>query len=204
MKLGQLLVKKGIIDADQLAAALAKQKDEGTRLGEVLVGMGVVARRDVLDALRTQPEFLADSTCLHQVESEVIRAIPRTVARRLRCLAVSVDDERVTVAMTDPLNSRAITELEQLTGKRVEPRLAEETDLDDAIEHHFRITVGTVFRLPQQDAPDEVVSVVQPHDSGDADRGSKRERRRAAVGESDSGSDRGRTRQGRRRLVRVV
>ena len=73
MKLGQLLVKKHIIDEDQLRAVLARQKGEGARLGEMLVRLGLVSKRDILSSLATQPGFLLDSVALAQIRPAVAR-----------------------------------------------------------------------------------------------------------------------------------
>jgi len=90
VKLGQLLVKKRIIDEDQLRAVLARQKGEGARLGEILVRLGLVSKRDILSSLATQPGFLLDS--------------------------VALEGERLSVAMADPLDFSAVEQISAITG----------------------------------------------------------------------------------------
>ncbi|MFQ5742967.1 MAG: ATPase, T2SS/T4P/T4SS family [Acidobacteriota bacterium] len=137
MKLGQLLVKKRIIDEDQLRAVLARQKGEGARLGEMLVRLGLVSKRDVLSALATQPGFLLDSVALAQVEPAVAQVIPRQVAERLTCLAVALNGERLSVAMVDPLDFAAIEQLSAIVDAAIEPRLSGSSDIELAIRLHY-------------------------------------------------------------------
>jgi type IV pilus assembly protein PilB len=137
VKLGQLLVKKRIIDEDQLRAVLARQKGEGARLGEMLVRLGLVSKRDVLSSLATQPGFLLDSVALAQVKPAVAQLIPRRVAERLTCIAVALDGERLSVAMADPLDFSAIEQISAITGTDVEPLLAGSSDVELAIRLHY-------------------------------------------------------------------
>ena len=151
MKLGQLLVKKRIIDEDQLRAVLARQKGEGARLGEMLVRLGLVSKRDVLSSLATQPGFLLDSVALAQVKPAVAQLVPRRVAERLTCIAVALDGERLSVAMADPLDFSAIEQVSAITGAQVEPLLAGASDVELAIRLHYPAEVeqGLVVRTAE-------------------------------------------------------
>ena len=137
MKLGQLLVKKRIIDEDQLRAVLARQKGEGARLGEMLVRLGLVSKRDVLSSLATQPGFLLDSVALAQIKPAVAQLIPRRVAERLTCIAAALDGDRLSVAMADPLDFSAIEQITAITGAHVEPLLSGASDVELAIRLHY-------------------------------------------------------------------
>jgi len=137
VKLGQLLVKKRIIDEDQLRAVLARQKGEGARLGEMLVRLGLVSKRDVLSSLATQPGFLLDSVALAQVKPTVAQLIPRRVAARLTCIAVALEGDRLSVAMADPLDFSAIEQVSAITGAHVEPLLSGASDIELAIRLHY-------------------------------------------------------------------
>ena len=137
MKLGQLLVKKRIIDEDQLRAVLARQKGEGARLGEMLVRLGLVSKRDVLSALATQPGFLLDSVALAQIKPAIARLVPRQVADRLTCIAVALHGERLSVAMADPLDFAAVEQLSAIVDAEVEPLLAGASDIELAVRLHY-------------------------------------------------------------------
>ena len=137
MKLGQLLVKKRIIDEDQLRAVLARQKGEGARLGEVLVRLGLVSKRDILSSLATQPGFLLDSVALAQIQPAVAQLIPRRVAEQLTCIAVALEGERLSVAMADPLDFSAVEQISAITGAHIEPLLSGASDVALALRLHY-------------------------------------------------------------------
>ena len=160
MKLGQLLVKKRIIDEDQLRAVLARQKGEGARLGEMLVRLGLVSKRDILSSLATQPGFLIDSVTLAQVKPAVAQLIPRRVAERLTCIAVALDGDRLSVSMANPLDFSAIEQISAITGARVEPLLAGASDVELAIRLHYPAEVeqGLLVRSSE--------SVIEAHENG--------------------------------------
>lgn len=151
MKLGQLLVKKRIIDEDQLRAVLARQKGEGARLGEMLVRLGLVSKRDILSSLATQPGFLIDSVTLAQVKPAVAQLIPRRVAERLTCIAVALNGDRLSVSMANPLDFSAIEQISAITGAHVEPLLAGASDVELAIRLHYPADVeqGLMVRTPE-------------------------------------------------------
>lgn len=198
MKLGQLLVKKGVIEPDQLRTALERQRGSGVRLGEMLVRMGVASRKSVLDALRTKPEFNADPVALEKADLEAVRTIPRSLAREIGCLALARENGRLVVAMSDPLDTRSIDRLEELTGLEIEPRLAEDEELEEAIEEKFKVQVGTIYQGRQVDEGiEDRVSVVHPtgarRPTGDDRSGRREEDRRQ---ESSSRSGRRRRRRG--------
>lgn len=203
MKLGQMLVKKKVIDRHQLRAALEKQECEGARLGELLVRMGLVSKRAVLEALQTQPEFVADPVRLDQADRETVRLVPRTTARRLRCLAIERRDDRLIVAMADPLDAKAIDELEEVSGAEIEPRWVDPRDLDRAIQDHFSLEVGTLYEPSERKvdrSDDGVVSVVNPDQGSRVAAEEDRESSDRSARSSGSGS-RKKHRQG---IIRVV
>ncbi|MEX1256857.1 MAG: GspE/PulE family protein [Gemmatimonadota bacterium] len=154
MKLGQLLVRKGKLDSEALRAVLAKSESEKCWLGETLVRMGLVSKRDILDALQTQPEFVYDLTTLLQVDPEVARVLPQRVAERIPALVVARVGEELTVAMDDPLDFGATGRLQALTGARIVPVLADRADLFTAIRfHHSHESASTAVVPSEREMP---------------------------------------------------
>ena len=169
MKLGQLLVKKRIIDEDQLRAVLARQKGEGVRLGEMLVRLGLVSKRDVLSSLATQPGFLVDSVTLAQVKPAVAQLIPRRVAERLTCIAVALDGDRLSVSMANPLDFLAVEQISAITGAQVEPLLAGASDVELAIRLHYPAEVeqGLMVRTSESAITAHESSALAPQEFED-------------------------------------
>ena len=121
--LGQLLVDAGVLASAALEDALEEQVRSGRRLGEVLVRKGVVDETDVARALATQlsVEFAAPPL---RPESKALSKVQPRLARSKGLLPLSLAGRRLRVAMADPLDGNAVDELRFQSGCHVEPVVA--------------------------------------------------------------------------------
>ncbi len=137
MRLGEILIERKLISEEDLERALELQKERGEKLGKTLVDMGFIAMRDVLAALAEQlnvPLVTIDGPPAVSSETEALS--PRFL-RQFRCLPVGRDDHTVTLAMADPLDVETIRNIRFLTGLKVNPVLAAEQELLDAIDKYY-------------------------------------------------------------------
>ena len=137
VRLGELLIRKGLLDADDLEQALELQKERGDKIGKILVDLGFVNPRDVLATLSEQlqiPLLAADD--FPPVLPEVERITPKYM-RQFLFLPIHVDDTKLTVAMADPLDFETIATLRQFSGLNVKGVLAAEQEVLDAIDRYF-------------------------------------------------------------------
>ena len=104
MKLGQILVRKHVIDRAQLRAALRRQRELQMPLAEILLDMGIVSKAELMAALRTQPNASVDSLTLDRISPATLSMLPREVAEELRCIPVLANPEAMIVAMVDPFD----------------------------------------------------------------------------------------------------
>ena len=114
MRLGEILIERKLITAEDLERALELQKERGDKIGKTLVDMGFIAMRDVLAALSEQldvPLVSIDGPPVVSPETETLS--PRFL-RQFRCLPLSRDDHTVTLAMADPLDVETIAAVRQL------------------------------------------------------------------------------------------
>jgi type IV pilus assembly protein PilB len=118
-QLGQLLLDKGAITAEDLLAALKQQRDEDGYLGEILLGMGA------LDEVRLY-SLLAQQAGIPFVQLEpayqdpaIAGILPFGMIRKLRAIPLFKVESRVTVAMDDPTNLDRLKEIAFATGARV-------------------------------------------------------------------------------------
>jgi len=137
--LGQLLVEHGYITQEQLHQALEAQSGLPTAeaLGDTLVSMGFISERDKLRCLALQwgVEFVElDSV---ELQPEFARRIGQELARRYKAIPIGQPNGKVVVAMKDPNDIYAIDHLRLLLGADVEPVLAEEEDILQAISRTF-------------------------------------------------------------------
>ncbi|HXU19788.1 MAG TPA: type IV-A pilus assembly ATPase PilB [Verrucomicrobiae bacterium] len=145
-RLGEILVKDSLISADQLKQALDYQKKNGGRLGTCLVKMGLVSDDDITAVLSRQYGVPSINLKFYEVDPAVIKLVPQETAVRYQIVPLSRVGSTLTIAMTDPTNVFAMDDIKFMTGFNVEPVVASETAISDAI-HKFYGEVESVEEL---------------------------------------------------------
>ena len=138
MRLGEILIERRVITAEDLERALELQRERGgDKLGRILVDLGFAAQRDVLAALSEQlqvPLLIIDGPPAVSPETETLS--PRFL-RQFRCLPVALHDHTITLAMADPLDFETRATVASCTGLAVLPGLASEQEILDAIDRYY-------------------------------------------------------------------
>jgi type IV pilus assembly protein PilB len=145
-RLGDILVKDSLISADQLKQALDYQKKNGGRLGTCLVKMGLVSDDDITAVLSRQYGVPSINLKFYEVDPTVIKLVPQETAIRYQIVPLSRVGSTLTIAMTDPTNVFAMDDIKFMTGFNVEPVVASETAISEAI-HKFYGDVDSVEEL---------------------------------------------------------
>src|SRR5215213_11487421 len=140
VRLGELLTKASLISQDQLKEALKAQKDSGGKLGETLIKLGFVSEEDITECLSQQFGVPSINLSHFEIDSSVIKLIPADVARKYNILPVNKTGATITIAMADPTNVFAMDDIKFMTGYNVEPVVASETSLEEAIEKYYGST----------------------------------------------------------------
>src|SRR5258708_35130314 len=157
MRLGEILIERKLITQEDLARALELQRERGgDKLGKILVDLGFVAQRDVLSALAEQLEVPVLAIEGPPAVSPEIETLSPRFLRQFRCLPVAVHDHTVTLAMADPLDFETRSTVSSCTGLAVEPGIAGEQEILDAIERYYSQEPKneTELAAPQGDAED--------------------------------------------------
>ncbi|MFP3941771.1 MAG: type IV-A pilus assembly ATPase PilB [Thermoanaerobaculia bacterium] len=139
-RFGEFLVKSGKISQEQLQQALQAQRQDGGRLGAVLVKLGYLQEPELVDLLSRH--FGVPSVDLDGVEIDegILKIIPGDIARKYTIVPVSKAGATVTLAMIDPTNVFAMDDVKFMTGYRVEPVVASEAQIKAAIDEHYGST----------------------------------------------------------------
>ena len=136
-RLGEILIERGKLDPAALERALRLQQESGERLGNLLVTLGIVAQRDVAEALAAQLELpLLDSAGYPELPILEERVSARFL-RESRALPVREDEAELTLAMADPTDAYTIGAFEMVTGRAVRPIVAIPTELEAALERLY-------------------------------------------------------------------
>jgi type IV pilus assembly protein PilB len=138
---GEWLIHKGCIDHDQLRNALDKQHADGGRLGQILI-----QNKHLNDAQLTRllSEYLGlDSISLEDltvIDKEIARGVSENIAKRFAMLAIRQEDDRIVVALSDPLNVVAIDTVSVKLKKPIKIVLASNIEIQRAIEYIYHGT----------------------------------------------------------------
>src|SRR5205807_10438462 len=138
-RLGDLLVREKIITQDQLEKALKAQRDAGpnARLGSVLVHLGFVSDEEVTNFLSRQYGVPAINLQYFEIDASVVKLIPEETAKRYQILPLSRVGASLTIAMVDPTNVFAMDDIKFMTGFNIEPVVASESAIVDAIHKAY-------------------------------------------------------------------
>jgi general secretion pathway protein E len=141
-RLGEILIERGKLDQATLERALRLQQESDERLGALLVTLGVVAQRDVADALAEQLALpLVDAASYPEFPILEERVSTRFL-RETRVLPLREDDTEVALAMADPTDTYAIGALRMVTGRAVRPMVAIPSELEAALERLYGTRSG--------------------------------------------------------------
>jgi len=139
-RLGELLVRRGLINAAQLAKASEEQAASGTALSAVLVKLGLLSEADLSACLQKEYHLsLVDPSAMN-IPAEVLRLIPATLVQRHHLVPINLSGSSLTVAMSDPSNIVAINEVKFLTGYDVRVAAASVSSIAAAIEQYYEET----------------------------------------------------------------
>lgn len=137
MRLGEMLLERSFVTAEDLQRALELQKERGEKIGKILIDGGYCAARDVMAVLAEQLRVpLATIDGQPPVSPETEKLSPRFL-RQSRCIPVALHDSTVTIAMADPLDFETLSAIRTYTGLRVDPVLAPEQEILDAVDKYY-------------------------------------------------------------------
>ena len=141
LKLGELLIKEGLLTQEQLGKTIALQNKEGGRLGEILVKLGMVKEEQLVGVLGKQlgiPYFSLGTGMLKPaVDQGLEELVLKDVAVKNMVLPLSRTLKSLTCAMYDPLDIILIDNLKKLTGCEINPVIATKSDIVKAIEDFY-------------------------------------------------------------------
>jgi len=146
VKLGELLLKENMVTPQQLQEALGHQKRNGGKLGKAFVTLGFVRDEEITSLLSRQYGVPSINLDHFEVDPAIIKIIPAETARKYQILPLSRSGATLTIAMADPTNVFAMDDIKFMTGYNVEPVVASETSLEDAIEKYYGSTRSLQLR----------------------------------------------------------
>jgi len=137
VRLGELLLKAKRVTPAQLEEALDHQRQHGGRLGLNLVTLGFVKDEEITALLSKQYGVPSIALGAFEIDPSVIKLVPADTARKYQVVPLSRAGATLTIAITDPTNVFAMDDIRFMTGYSVEPVVASEIAVIDAIEKYY-------------------------------------------------------------------
>lgn len=135
--LGEILIKRGIITAQQLDQALEAQKKDPGFIGQTLVRLGYAEEIDIVVAIILQcnlPYIAADR---YEIDRSIITLVSKEFVRKHHVLPLDRVGDVLSVIMLDPLDIACKAELQRMTQCRIAPFIATRREIDDAIDRWY-------------------------------------------------------------------
>jgi type IV pilus assembly protein PilB len=136
-RLGEILLREGLVTREQLSQALAEQKNTKHRLGYVLVKLGLVQELEITKVLARQYRMPAVDLTRFEVDPKIIRLVPAEMATKSVVLPLKREGRTLTVAMADPTDHGLLEDLKFITRFDLFPVIAGEYTLRNLIEKHY-------------------------------------------------------------------
>jgi len=166
-KLGDILVREGLITLEQLKKALQEQKSSGMRLGYTLVKLGFIEETEVTKMLARQYRMPAVDLSRFEVDPKILKLIPPDIATKHVVLPLKREGRTLTVAIADPNNVAAIEDIKFITRCDVFPVIAGEYTLRNAIDRYYQQSDAQLQSLLKSVEAAEDLEVVEDQEDED-------------------------------------
>ena len=147
LKLGELLLRQGVVTREDLEKALREQKAMGGFIGQVLVRLGMATEEQILPILSKQlgiPYVVVKDL---EVPTAVIEKVPAKFASHYKLLPITFEGNVLNLVVTDPFDVQMLDDLRILLGCEVKPLLGGERDILDAIRRYYGVGAGTLEEM---------------------------------------------------------
>ena len=158
-KLGNFLVREGLITSEQLENALQEQKANGGMLGSNLVKMGYIEEAELMEFLSKQFGVPSTDPSKLDVDPDVIEMIPGNIVNKYRIVPISLEGQTLTIAMVDPSNIFIIDDIKFLTRKNIRVTVATESSIKSAMDRFY--DAGAALEDVMQEFDEDGVDVVE-------------------------------------------
>ncbi len=158
-RVGELLVRAGLVSPDQLSKAQEAAKASGVFVGTQLVSLGFISQDDLLQTISQQYGVPIIQLLDYQFDENVLQLIPQNLATKHHLIPIVRKDATLTVAMVDPTNIVALNDVKFITGLDIQVALTSEAEIKNAFEKLFEKNVSYESIIGDMEETD--VEVVQ-------------------------------------------
>ena len=137
-RLGEVLMQRKLLSADQLDKALKIQKEKDELHGQILISLKFVEERDIVVALILQCGIPYISITKFAIDPKVLKLVPEATAQKFHLIPIDRIDGILSVVMVDPFDQKTRKELEHTTKCKIVPFIATLSEIDAAIAKYYQ------------------------------------------------------------------
>ena len=141
-RIGDLLVKTGLVNQEQVQLALEQQKNSGGFLGSYLVKLGFISEDDLVSTISTQYGVPIVPLDEYSLDAALSQIIPQNLAQKHSLVPLVQKDSTLTVAMVDPSNIVALNDIKFITGLDIQVMVASEREVKTSQEKLYETNVS--------------------------------------------------------------
>jgi len=162
-KLGEILIKQGLIRSDQLQSAIAETQRTKNRLGPTLVSMGLLKDPQILRALEKQFSLPGVDVSQFEIEPSVIALVNRDFCDKNCIIPISKAGTTLVIAFADPSNLQVRDDLRYITKCKIQPVVATESTIISAIAKYYSVATDSLMKddVTEEDIQASTSSAVQ-------------------------------------------
>jgi len=156
-RLIDILINGKLITEEQLSKAVDVQKKSGGSLGKILVAQGFISQKDLMVVMSRQLNIPPIDLSKYKIDKSLISLIPERIVKQYYIMPISKIGSVLTIAMSDPLNILAIDDIKMLTSYQIQPIIATENDIRDAISAYYGAEAQDIEKMLESGGPSDVV-----------------------------------------------
>lgn len=163
-KLAEVLLTKGSLSKEKLDEAIRSQKEKGGSLSKILTEKGLVNENELLAIFSQELDITPINLVKYKIDKEIISLVPEKIARLYNLIPVSKIGNRMTVAMSDPLDIFALDDLKILTKYEIDPVIATDKDIKAAVASYYGVEALSVDKI-MKDVKNEEFELLTSEDA---------------------------------------
>src|SRR3990172_5289531 len=136
-RLGDLLVRQGLINQEQLQRALTEQKGTNEKLGSILIRHSVITEDQLVAFLSKQYGIPSITLSQLDIDADVLKLVPAQIAKKYEVLPIKRTGNSLTLAMADPTNVFAVDDVGFMTNLQVIPVVAAQGAIRKALDRLY-------------------------------------------------------------------
>ncbi|MFA5164256.1 MAG: ATPase, T2SS/T4P/T4SS family [Candidatus Omnitrophota bacterium] len=162
LRLGDILVEKKIITAYELEQAVKEQQKTKEPLGSVLVRMGFISERQLLQILAEQQGISFVEFKDIRIDENAVKSVPAKFAVHYKVMPIAIDGHLLTIATSNPFDMWPVDDLETNLGFRVERVLSSSSDILEMIRKYYGVGADTIEKILAEESKESRAEEAQP------------------------------------------